>query len=420
MNENEHPTRKGDYVKVFFITNMNVEGSKGGLFNATYERIKIHKKRLEQVFVTNINIRNSTFVRFIKKFIFNKNINKISNVKKHAYRGVEIYNLNFKLSIVDYFRRYFFKQNLEKKLVQRYIKEFDSNIKKSDIIHAHWGWPNGYIAYKLSEIYSIPYFVTFHGSDINYLNEKNKKKMLTAMEHANKCFFVSEELYANAKKIGYTGHNKAITYNGVDLELFRITNQSKHSGKKIVGYIGSLEKKKGVDYLVSIFKSIAAKKDNVEFKIIGDGNLLQNLQKDFEMTAPDVKVDFTGELDSDQIPINMNLLDVLVVPSRNEGLGMVALEANACGTPVVGSNAGGLPEAIGYSENIINMGKEFTDNIADRVIKILEGDTLTQEEYRERVKRKFNWDYITDFEFETYKSAVKEYKSLKKKDIHER
>ncbi|SEP76250.1 Glycosyltransferase involved in cell wall bisynthesis [Virgibacillus subterraneus] len=391
-------------MKVFFITNMNVDNNKGGLFNATYERMKMHNKKLRQVIITNCNVGHSTLVRLIGKFIFSKKINKNPDIKKCEYNGIDIHNLNLKLDVFSYFKRHFLKQSLEDQIVKKYVARFDNYLKSSDAIHAHWGWPNGYVAYKLSNKYSIPYYITFHGSDINYLKEKSKKKMITVMENANKCFFVSEELYANALKIGYTGYNKAITYNGVDLDMFRINDHCKDSGKKVVGYVGSLEEKKGADYLVDIYRGIDKKKHSVEFVIVGDGSLSQCLEEEFKKKATDVNVKFTGGINPDEVPITMNQLDVLVVPSRNEGFGMVVLEANSCGVPVVGSNVGGLPEAIEYTKNIINMDNDFTHNMANRVVEILEGDSLTQEQYRERVKRKFSWDHITDFEIETYKS----------------
>ncbi|MGP4105989.1 glycosyltransferase [Virgibacillus sp. L01] len=392
-------------MNVFYITNMNVDGSKGGLFNAVYERMKLHNKKLNKAFVTNCNGSYSKLIKLIGNTIFGKNENKNIGFDKLEYRGVEIHNLNLVLNLFSYFKRFILKQGVEEQLAQRYISRFDKQLRNSDAIHAHNGWPNGYISYKLSQKYSIPYFITFHGSDINYLRDKNKKKMITAMENANRCFFVSEGLYANALMIGYSGHNKGITYNGVDLGLFRIIDESKTSEKKIVGYVGSLEEKKGADYLIDIFKEVNSKKNNVEFLIFGDGSLSQYLRNEFKTRGSDMVVKFIGEIDPEQVPIWMNQLDVLVVPSRNEGLGMVALEANACGVPVVGSNVGGLPEAIGDTKNIINMSNDFTHNMANRVVKILEGDRLTKEQYRERVKVKFNWDHITNFEIETYKDG---------------
>ncbi|PKR77814.1 hypothetical protein CEY16_07750 [Halalkalibacillus sediminis] len=392
-------------MNIFFITNMDIDKSSGGLFNATYERIKRHKKKVNQIFIINNNVYHSKFIRFSAKYLFKKNIEKKSYVYKWKYYNDNIiYNLNFKHSVSSYFKRYVLKQKIEGLLLEQYINRFDNFLKNSDAIHAHWGWPNGYIAYRLSEKYSIPYYITFHGSDLNYLSGERKEKALSAMKFAEKCFFVSEGLYSTALQIGYSGQNAAITYNGVDLGAFRIMD-SKVGKKKTVGYVGTLEEKKGADYLIDIFSEINRRKDGVDFLIVGEGKLLSYLRGQFNRRDSNIDVRFTGGLPPEEIPGIMNQLDILVVPSRNEGFGMVVLEANACGVPVVGSNVGGLPEAIGYTENIINIDDRFAFNIANRIIQILEGDCLSKEEYRERVGKKFNWDHITDHEFKIYNSG---------------
>ena len=65
----------------------------------------------------------------------------------------------------------------------------------------------------------------------------------------------------------------------------------------------------------------------------------------------------------------MNTMDVMILPSKREGFGCVVTEANACGAAVVGSNAGGIPEAIGIEENVVNDGEGFEERSAKRVVR---------------------------------------------------
>jgi len=68
----------------------------------------------------------------------------------------------------------------------------------------------------------------------------------------------------------------------------------------------------------------------------------------------------------------MNAMDVMILPSRNEGFGAVIIEAQACGVPVVGSSNGGIPEAIGDGGIVVEEGENFEKRFAEAVINFLE------------------------------------------------
>ena len=65
-------------------------------------------------------------------------------------------------------------------------------------------------------------------------------------------------------------------------------------------------------------------------------------------------------------------MDLLVLPSINEGFGIVVIEANACGVPVVGSTSGGIPETIGYGGVTVSEGDNFVARFAASCVKLLE------------------------------------------------
>jgi glycosyltransferase involved in cell wall biosynthesis len=64
-------------------------------------------------------------------------------------------------------------------------------------------------------------------------------------------------------------------------------------------------------------------------------------------------------------------MDVMMLPSREEGFGAVVIEAQACGTCVIGSSNGGIPEAIGFDEYVVEERENFEEKFAKRVINIL-------------------------------------------------
>ena len=101
----------------------------------------------------------------------------------------------------------------------------------------------------------------------------------------------------------------------------------------------------------------------------------------------------------------MNALDVLIIPSRNEGFPNVCIEAQACGCPVVGSNAGGIPEAIGEGGLIVDDTANFEKDFADTVIELL-NKPLSREQLRNRALR-FDWESVIVKQIDLYKDVLK-------------
>lgn len=79
-------------------------------------------------------------------------------------------------------------------------------------------------------------------------------------------------------------------------------------------------------------------------------------------------------------------MDVLILPSLNEGLPRVTLEALACEVPVVGSNMGGIPEVI-EEKNVFDLENNFINKISSRILEIIENEELSSE-----VPKGFSWD----------------------------
>ena len=90
-----------------------------------------------------------------------------------------------------------------------------------------------------------------------------------------------------------------------------------------------------------------------------------------------MSVTFLGNVMSDDMPALMNCVDVLVLPSINEGLPLVCAEALRCGANVVGSDVGGIAEVIGR-ENVVPLGDGFVERIASRIVEMLTGDIVQQ------------------------------------------
>ncbi|MDN6194460.1 MAG: glycosyltransferase [Alkalibacterium sp.] len=387
-------------MKIVYIANLNLH-VKGGLFKATFERISRIKDQVDETFVINNNFYDSEIINSVKK-VLNRKDSRFKKPEKSNYKNVQINNANFRRTIFFYIKRVLKLMSTENGMVRHYLKHFREELESADIIHAHFGWVNGYIAYELSKKLNKPYFITLHGSDVNKVWNHNRSRLIKAMEQAETCFFVSNQLLEQAKKLGYSGENALVTYNGVDTKLFSKEDKVRHNR---VGFVGTLKKVKGADFLPNIFSSVEKHNGETGFIVIGDGPLRNQIEQKFNELA--LEVEMPGLVDYDDVPELLKTMDVLVVPSRNEGLGMIALEANAMGIPAVGSAVGGIPEAIGFKENLITYNDDLPENMGERVSEILNIE-IDPSRYRRRILNIFDWDKIVEIESAVY------YKTLNK------
>ncbi|MBM7560125.1 glycosyltransferase [Marinitoga litoralis] len=362
-------------------------------------------KRLEQYNNFNIDYTvipvmykdNLKILRKILKKYPEESIRELNGVK---YSKVEKKFNIFEILWNEIDMKYFAKKFA--KTVEEVI-----NIKIFDIIHAHGLYnrlPAGLVANILSKKYNIPYFLSLHGSDINLVMKKRKNIYLEVLEEAKKSIFVSNALLKKAKEYGYSGNNSEIIPNGFDNNIFKsfekcIIRKNLGIYEKnyyYVGFVGNLNYIKRADKLPEIFHLMNEKKKNIKFIIVGDGVL----KKEIENKTKDLDIIFTGRLTQNEVAEYMNAMDIMILPSRNEGWPCVVLEANACGTLVIGSNSGGIPEAIYFDKYIINDGQNFEKEFAYRVIEILKKG-YNKDILLDRSKN-YTWENIVKKEIRLY------------------
>jgi len=115
-------------------------------------------------------------------------------------------------------------------------------------------------------------------------------------------------------------------------------------------------------------------------------------------------VKFVGSVSHEDVPYYMNAMDVMILPSRNEGFGAVVIEAQGCGVAVVGSSNGGIPEAIGDGGVVVEDGEDFEKRFAQSVVKLLE-DPIDESYLRKRALG-FSWENIVEKEIKVYNEAL--------------
>jgi len=180
---------------------------------------------------------------------------------------------------------------------------------------------------------------------------------------------------------------------GIDLELFENVRANRDrmrialgvdTDSVLIGAVGRLEPIKGIAYFVEAARAMAGKIPKAEFLVIGDGAERAALERAAEPLGGRIR--FLGLRSN--VPELMAALDVLVLPSLNEGMGRVLVEAAAAGTAVVASRVGGVPEVVRDGETGILIAPGDASAIADAVTALC-SDTEKRERFgitaRERV-----------------------------------
>jgi len=316
----------------------------------------------------------------------------------------------------------------KKKVAEKYIKEFSESIigkykgNGYDLIHAHgmpFPAPVGAIAREVADALGIPYVITAHGSDVNFhmADEVLKDIYIEALESASKCIFVSNALLEKAKSYGYSGRNAVVIPNGYDHEIFKPTDKDEirkglgiyEEGYKYVGFVGNLIPVKRADKLGEIFRYINQEHPQTRFIVVGEGYL----RKEVEEQTKGLEIVFTGRISQEKVAEYMNAMDVMILPSRSEGWPCVVLEAQACGTCVVGSSNGGIPEAVGFNEYVVEDGEDFERRVAHKVIEVLR-EGYDADKFVNRAEH-FKWEEIVEREihvYEAYSSHIHPMKDL--------
>lgn len=344
-----------------------------GLFNAVHNRIRHLRYTGEcEVDAYCIHSHDNAFTRRVR------HNPEVPFVEDTQVDDVRYRLLWYDFSIIDHILVH--KLHRKPLFFSSFMSRCIDMLKGYDCILAH-SFTGALFACEASIRYGIPYLVTWHGSEIHthpWRNPMILRDTRSLMEGAACNFFVSKALLKDSDRIT-SSVRKEVLYNGVSSDFTRFSTERRISLRncygiseedKVVAYAGSIVAVKNVLSLQPIFHSIQEGYHSpLKFWIIGDGKLRPQVQKVMtEDSSIDVR--FWGNIPAEEMPSLLNCVDVLLLPSLNEGLGMICAEAIRCGASVAGSNAGGISEVIG-SENTVPLGDGFIDGLSDKAILML-------------------------------------------------
>jgi len=261
-------------------------------------------------------------------------------------------------------------------------------VRKENIgaIHAHWIIPQGLAAVLYKRLFhpEIRILCTAHGSDILGLTgalATSVKKFV--LKNINILTVVSRHLESETKKI-LPDVSLAVLPMGVDLQQFSPQQACSEIREKwdvrsdLLLFVGRLAEEKGVRLLIDAMPQILAEFPKIKLLIIGAGELEGALRESIRSKQLENSISLVGFVAHAALPRYLSSADILVGPSLYEGLGLIFLEALACGCPVIASDLPSLSDIILDGKTGYKVQPGNRDELSQKIIQLLKNKSLLQ------------------------------------------
>jgi len=229
-----------------------------------------------------------------------------------------------------------------------------------DGVEAHVLFPTGLVGLLAAYRRRVPVVVFAHGSDVAYTVWRHPVLTKLGRLVATRADAVVANSHSTAEFVRRLGGSPIVISPGVDFSVFRPGSSERDvlglPEGRVALFVGNRESHKGADLFVA---GVLATSD-WRGVMVGDGPAISD----------DPRIATRANVPLIQLPGLMRSVDCVVMPSRREGLGLVAIEALACGTPVLSSGAGGLAEIVREGVNGIVIRELTAESVADGLVRL--------------------------------------------------
>ncbi len=258
-------------------------------------------------------------------------------------------------------------------------------------------------------LFKTPYDIIVYGGEI--LLPGRKRSIEKGFKRVRKIITISHFTKKKLIEIGIPKKKIVVIHPGIDpikfnpgLDPSPIKKKYNLESKRVVLTVSHLVKRKGHYNVLKALPQVLEKVPNLIYLIVGKGEEKEKLREIAKDLKLEDKVIFAGEILEEELPLYDAACDLFIMPSYEikeegdvEGFGIVFLEANACGKPVIGGRSGGVTDAVIDGETGLLVDPLNINQIAEALIKLLTNPGLAQklgEKGRERIEKELNWQEI--------------------------
>ncbi len=368
----------------------------GGIERVVYEQCKrLSKNQFEPMVLTHRNYTERDYV--------------FEGIKVQCYDSI---NIGFRLGIP------YAIPHLSS------LKVFLETVKSNDLIHVH-GHPylSSFLAAKIAKRYSKPLVITQHNTFIEYNDVWDTAEKLNdiaigkqVLNEADKIIVVSNATKNYVLSIGAEPRKIEVLHNGVDIKRFKPLSGVKERMRKKLGIskdasvvltVRRLVYKNGIDTLLESAEIAVKKTPKIVFVVVGKGPDFEKVKEKIVQLGMKRNFRLTGFVSDLDLPFYYNLADMFALPSKSgEGLPLVALEAMACGLPVIATNVGGTSEVMSEKYGKL-VPPNSSEAFAEALLEFSHKDLAElKKALRTIVEDNYSWDKNVEKLVEIYEELI--------------
>jgi glycogen(starch) synthase len=322
----------------------------------------------------------------------------LNRANEEMYNGIPVFRFPFRENLNQVSQLVEIKQRIEKLKVQF----------APELIHISAVEKDHVFQLLTAGTYRAPLLVTLHNALAQEAERSDSwlGRLITSADWVS-CVSASV-LFATRKTLPSTACRSSVVYNGLDIPP--VTPKSAPADAPKLLCLGRLKIRKGFDVALKAFASIAGRFPEARLVVAGDGPERPSLERQAAQLGIDGVVDFIGWVAPEDVPALVTNATVVVMPSRHEPFGLVALDAALMARPIVASRVGGLMEVVTHGKSGLLVEPDDSAGLAEALAFLLENRDLAAEMgriARRSAQTVFSWNRCVDGYDELYQKLAR-------------